>query len=70
MSNYETPADRRALLLGRASVRDLAEDETAPLEDAVRAYLAYTNGGIGSIADVLLQRACRELKNNETGEGS
>jgi hypothetical protein len=52
---------RRALLLGRPSVRDLAEDETAPLADCLRAYLAYLPGGIGSIADVLLKRAATEL---------
>jgi hypothetical protein len=51
----------RPLLLGRPSVRELAEDESVPLADGVRAYLAYTRGGIGSIADVLLERACREL---------
>jgi hypothetical protein len=56
-----TSADRKSLLMGRASVRDLAEDETAPLRDAVLAYLTYTNGGIGSIADVLLSRACKAL---------
>lgn len=49
------------LLLGRPSVRDLAEDETASLADGLRAYLAYTGGGIGSIADVLLKRAAKEL---------
>lgn len=49
------------LLLGRNSVRELAEDESASLADAYRAYIAYTHGGIGSIADVLLVRALREL---------
>ncbi len=53
--------DLTPLLLGHADVRDLAEDETAALADGIRAYLAYTRGGIGSIADVLLQRAAGEL---------
>lgn len=49
------------LLLGRPDVRTLAEDESASLADAYRAYNAYLPGGIGSIADVLLVRALREL---------
>lgn len=56
----------RHLLLGRPSVRDMAEDNSAPLADCLRAYLAYTDGGIGSIADVLLMRAAKELGITDT----
>lgn len=60
------------LLLGRGSLRELTEDETVPLTYAIAVYWGYFGShGIGSIADVLLERATRETpqENSTVQEG-
>lgn len=49
--------DNNELLIGRGDLRTLAEDKTVPLDYAYTVYKTYFPHGIGSIADVLLDRA-------------